>query len=61
MGATPYVPVVDPDQAQNDEATAAEIDLAELQDARSDPEINALLKEAAAEGARVERENRQRW
>jgi hypothetical protein len=40
---------------------AAEIELDELQEAQRDPRIKALLKRAAEEGARVEREGRKRW
>ena len=61
MAATPLVPVVDEANRLSATHTAAEIDLDELQEARRDPRIKALLKKAAAEGARVEREGRKRW
>jgi len=40
---------------------AAEIDLEDLKEARRDPRVHALLAEADQEGARVEREGRNRW
>lgn len=58
MGAVPYVAAVDRTDGKH---TLAEINLDELQEAREDPEVKALLKEAAAEGARIKREGRQRW
>jgi hypothetical protein len=57
MGALKYLTI---DQS-SDKHVATEIDLEEIQDARRDPVMHALLDEAAAEGARVEREGRQRW
>lgn len=38
-----------------------EIDLAELQDARGDDRLVETLRGAEREGARIEREGRQRW
>lgn len=58
MGSVEYLPVVD---QSADKHVATEIDLDEIQEARSDPAMHALLQEAAEEGARVEREGRQRW
>jgi hypothetical protein len=58
MGAVNYLPVID---QSADKHTAIEIDLKEIQEARRDPAMHTLLHEAAAEGARVEREGRQRW
>jgi hypothetical protein len=58
MGAAPYIPIVDR-SAETD--LMAEIDLQDIQDARRDPAVHQLLKDAAAEGQRVEREGRQRW
>jgi hypothetical protein len=58
MGAVNYLPVID---QSADKHVATEIDLEEIQEARRDPAVHALLQEAAAEGARVEREGRQRW
>jgi hypothetical protein len=58
MGIAPYLPVVD---RSADKHVTAEIDLEEIQEARRDPAVRSLLKEAAAEGIRVEREGRQRW
>jgi hypothetical protein len=58
MGSVPYQPIV---TRSPEEHSVVEIELEDLQEARRDPAIQALLKEAAAEGARVEREGRQRW
>lgn len=40
---------------------SVEIDLDDLQSARGDERLAATLRAARAEGARVEREGRQRW
>lgn len=40
---------------------AVTVEQAELEAARSDPEVVRLLQDAAIEGARVKREGRQRW
>lgn len=61
MAATPLVPTVDPSQSPDRESDAAEIDLDELQDARHDPKVKTLLKDALAAGQRVTREGRNRW
>jgi hypothetical protein len=58
MSSAPYSPVVDR-SAETEPVT--EIDLEEIQEARRDPIVHQLLKDAAAEGQRVEREGRQRW
>lgn len=41
--------------------SALTIDLAELEEARSDVRVVEVLRLAAADGASVEREGRQRW
>jgi hypothetical protein len=61
MAATPLVPVVDREHAVLADGPAAEIDIHDFQEARADPEVAALLKEAAAEGTRVKHEGRKRW
>jgi hypothetical protein len=59
MGSTVnYLPIID---QSADKHVATEIDLEEIQEARRDPVMHALLRDAAAEGVRVEREGRQRW
>jgi hypothetical protein len=40
---------------------AVEIELDDLLRAQSDPRVKALLEDAVAEGARLEREGRIRW
>lgn len=61
MATIPFVPVVEETEASLVAPSAAEIELDDFQAARRDPHIKALLKDAAAEGARVEREGRNRW
>ncbi len=58
MSSVPYQPIV---SRSPEEHPVVEIELEDLQDARRDPAVQMLLKEAAAEGAKVEREGRQRW
>jgi hypothetical protein len=60
MGSSPLVPYVDP-RREAPEGPAAEIPLDELMEAREDPRLAALLKDAEAERQRVDREGRRRW
>lgn len=60
MGSSPLVPYVDPKREAH-EGPAAEIPLDELMEARVNPRLKDLLKNAEAERQRVEREGRRRW
>ncbi|HEX7299703.1 MAG TPA: hypothetical protein VF257_11900 [Solirubrobacteraceae bacterium] len=61
MPTEPFVPVVDSDRPNASDGPAAEIELEELLEARSDGRVKDLLKRALAEGERAQREGRQRW
>ncbi len=58
---TVLVPVVDQGERRQVMSPAAKIALDDLQEARRDPLIKNLLKEAIAEGERVKREGRRHW
>lgn len=61
MATAPLVPVVDETSDRPTIEPAVEIELDDLLRAQSDPRVKALLEDAVAEGARLEREGRIRW
>ncbi len=61
MATAPLVPVVDETSERATVEPAVEIELDDLLRAQSDPRVKALLEDAVAEGARLEREGRIRW
>jgi hypothetical protein len=62
MASLSFIPFLDRSKPPVVNDPVAKVDLEDLQDARRDPRVHALLDGAAADGSRVEHEaGRKRW